>query len=100
MLKGCLPESFYLIGDNAFTCNRSMITPGRDSDFNYELSRLRINVECAFGELVRRWGILWRPLEMHFEERAAVIGCCCRLHNYCINRRLPLDTSSMATTTV
>ena len=69
-----------------------MITPGRDSDFNYELSRLRINVECAFGELVRRWGILWRPLEMHFDKRAAVIGCCCRLHNYCINRRLPLDT--------
>ena len=92
VLNGCLPETYYLIGDSAFTCNHSMITPGRDLDFNYELSRLRINVECAFGELVRRWGILWRPLEMHFDKRAAVIGSCCRLYNYCINRRLPLDT--------
>ena len=64
---------------------------GPESDFNYELSRLRINVECAFGELGRRWHLMAASRDA-FRKRAAVIGCCCRLHNYCINRRLALDT--------
>ena len=89
--EGKLPCPFYLLGDNAFTCTRSMISPGDDDDFNFEQSSLRINIECAFGELVRRWGILWRPLEMRFDKRAAVIGVCCRLHNFCVDRRLELD---------
>ena len=69
-----------------------MITPtGRDDDFDFEQSSLRINIECAFGELVRRWGVLWRPLEMDFKKRAPVIGCCIRLHNFCVLQRLELD---------
>jgi len=38
--------------------------------------------------LIRRWGILWRPLEVRFDKRAALIGCCMRLHNYCIDHRI------------
>ena len=34
---------------------------------------------------------MWRPLEMRFEIRSAIIGCCIRLHNYCINARLELE---------
>ena len=34
-----------------------------EETFNYYHSNTnRIIVECAFGHLVRRWGILWRPL--------------------------------------
>lgn len=94
--EGKLPSTYYLLGDNAFTCTRSMITPGSNDDFNYEQSRLRINIECAFGELVRRWGILWRPLEMAFDKRTAVIGACCRLHNFCVDRRLELEADLAA----
>lgn len=35
-----------------------------------------------------RWGILWRPLEVDVERRALLIGCCMRLHNYCIDHRI------------
>ena len=38
--------------------------------------------------LIRRWGILWRPLQVAFRRRAALIGCCMRLHNFCIQRRI------------
>mmetsp|Transcript_4497 Transcript_4497/g.6787 ORF Transcript_4497/g.6787 Transcript_4497/m.6787 type:complete len:430 (-) Transcript_4497:272-1561(-) len=93
---GDLCERFFIFGDNAFVCTRSMITPGNDSDFNYFLSELRVNSECAFGEMIRRWGILWRPLEMHFLRRAHVIACCIRLHNFCVDRRLLIEEELMA----
>jgi hypothetical protein len=38
--------------------------------------------------LVRRWGVLWRPLEIKFRRRAAVITACVRLHNFCIDKRI------------
>lgn len=89
--NGELPHPFVVLGDSAFTCTNSMITPGKDDDFNFEHSSLRINIECAFGELIRRWGILWRPLEILFASRSGVVGCCIRLHNFCIDQRLELD---------
>ena len=79
-----------MLADSAFTTTRSVISPGDDDDFNFEHSSLRINIECGFGELIRRWGILWRPLEMGFEKRSSLIGCCIRLHNYCIDSPLEL----------
>ena len=68
-----------------------MIVPGDDDDFNYEQSQMRMNIECAFGELIRRWGIFWRALEMKFDRRAKVIGACIRLHNFCIDERLSVE---------
>ena len=38
--------------------------------------------------LIRRWGILWRPLECKFARRGDLIGACMRLHNYCIDKRI------------
>lgn len=38
--------------------------------------------------LIRRSGILWRPLQVAFRRRAALIGCCMRLHNFFIQRRI------------
>ena len=57
-------------------------------DFDFEQSSNRMCIECAFGILIRRWGILWRPLEMQFEKRSAVIAACMRLHNWCIDKRI------------
>ena len=68
-----------------------MIVPSgapEDDDFDYYQSSARMPIECAFGILVRRWGVLWRPLEMRFDRRAAVAGACMRLHNYCIDRNI------------
>lgn len=74
VVRGKIPEPFYLLGDNAFTATRSMIVSGDEDDFNFEQSSHWINIECAFGELIRHWGIIWWPLEMGFQKRTAVLG--------------------------
>lgn len=88
--NGEFPEPFFILGDNAFTASRRVIVRGDDDELNLEESSLRVNIECGFGELIRGWGILWIPLEMDFGRRTGVIGCCIRLHNYCVNERLEL----------
>lgn len=90
ILKNELPVPYFLLGDSAFTCIISMITPGNYDDFNFDQSSLRINIKCSFGALIRRWGILWRPLEMEILKGSAVIGCYIGLHNYCIESRIIL----------
>lgn len=83
-------RQFLIPGENVFTTTRETITTGEDSAFNFEQRSLKINVECAFGALIRRCGVLWSPLETDIRKRTAVIGCCIRLHNFCINARLEL----------
>ena len=64
--------------------------PGRnlppDKDvFNFYHSRLRTVIECAFGMMVARWGILWRPLRISL-RRVLLLKCCMKLHNYFLER--------------
>ena len=87
--NGKLPSPFFINGDSAFSLSNSMIVPSGDpdmDDFDFHQSSNRMAIECAFGMIVRRWGILWRPLEMKFDRRAPLIGAIIRLHNYCIDR--------------
>jgi hypothetical protein len=59
----------FIAADNAYACTIYMITPypgqvGDDDfkdDFNYYLSKMRIEIECA-GMLVNHLGILWKML--------------------------------------
>lgn len=89
--SGHLCEPYFILGDNAFTTTRSLITPGDDDAFHFEQSSLRIDIECALVALGRQWGILSRPLEMSFNKRTALIGCCIPLHNYCIDVRIEME---------
>ena len=62
--------------------------PGRNlgaslDNFNYFQSRLRIVVECAFGRLVKRWGCLWKPLEVAYWRVPALVSALMKLHNLC-----------------
>ena len=87
--NGKLPSPFFINGDSAFSLSNSMIVPSGDpdlDDFDFHQSSNRMAIECAFGMIVRRWGILWRPLEMRFDRRAPLIGAIIRLHNFCIDR--------------
>lgn len=87
--KGDLPLPYFLNGDNAFSLSNSMIIPsGVDSHFDFVQSSCRMPIECAFGILIKRWGILWRPLQVAFNRRAPLIGCLMRLHNWCIDHRV------------
>lgn len=51
----------WIVADDAYPPSEYLITPYQgansiqaDTDFNYYQSRLRINIECAFGMLIRR----------------------------------------------
>ena len=93
--NGDLPDPFFINGDAAFALSNSMITPSGDAaldDFDFHQSSNRMPIECAFGMLVRRWGVLWRPLCVRFDRCSALIGACIRLHNFCIDHNISDDT--------
>lgn len=48
---------------------------------------MRINIECAFGILVSRWGMLRKPLppNLHVSKVVSLVCALCNLHNFCIN---------------
>jgi hypothetical protein len=86
-----LPLPYYVIGDEAFANTKQFLVPWggqnlqkwKDS-FNYHLSAMRQCIERAFGRLVKRWGIFWRPLSFRFDKWATVTMVCAKLHNFCI----------------
>jgi hypothetical protein len=93
-LGGRLHPDFFINGDNAFNLEEWMMVPCNDgvhADFDFFQSSNRVVIERAFGILIRRWGILWRPLEVQFRRRAPLIKCCMLLHNYCITKRVELN---------
>jgi hypothetical protein len=105
LAAGKLEESYHIAADDAYGLTKFTITPysvslgytpierqARDS-FNFYQSRLRINIECAFGELVRRWGILWRKMEFAVERVPLIISACMKLHNLCVEHRLETTES-------
>ena len=56
--------------------------------FNNVLSSQRITIERAFGILVRRWGILWKPISYSLCRVAKIARVCAMLHNICVDRWL------------
>lgn len=100
---GFLAPGLHIIGDNAYVNTISMATPypnvksGSKDAYNFYLSpQLRIKIECAFGMLVHRWGILQKPMSSKFpiSKIIAITLCLCKLHNYCINARLASPAST------
>jgi DDE superfamily endonuclease len=100
-----IPEGHWIAGDEAYTCTNRLLTPwpGRGMDasrdcFNYWLSSARIHIEKAFGMLVGRWGILWRPMRLRVAKASQVALVCCKLHNFIIDHNgrgtLPVILSS------
>lgn len=89
------PPSFHLVGDNAYVCNESMITPYSGSQkndptkdsFNFYVSQVRIKIEQAFGLVRNKWRIFNSPLSVKLQSVGVVINAAFRLHNFCINQR-------------
>jgi DDE superfamily endonuclease len=92
---GFLAPGLCIFGDSAYVTNGYMVTPfkniksGSKDDFNFYHSQVRITIECCFGMLVGRWGLLRRPFPqaMSLKKVTGLTACLCRLHNYCINHR-------------
>lgn len=85
-------KGFCLVGDSAYNLTSFLLTPysteevrqdrsGTCDTFNFFLSSSRIYIECAFGELVRRWGILWRTLSFDLTKSQKIVQVCMLLHN-------------------
>jgi hypothetical protein len=55
--------------------------------YNFYHSQLCIRVECAFGMLVQRWGIIWTamPRNLSIAKIIAIVNALARLHNFCID---------------
>jgi hypothetical protein len=75
-------------GDEAFANRDQLLVPwsgrglGLAKDaFNYHLSAMRQTIERAFGLLVARWGVLWRPLRVAVHRWPLVTTVCAKLHN-------------------
>jgi len=88
-----LHSDFNVVLDEGYPCSDQEMSPwkGRalsaEKDaFNYYLSLQRQCIERAFGILVQRWGIFWRPLRVGFISRGLVIRVACKLHNICIDQ--------------
>lgn len=85
---------YYFIGDSAYAIKSFLLTPfdnavhgTTEDNFNFFHSSSRIVVECAFGEIDLRWGILWRPLQFRLKHNVNVIDACIRLHNFIVDWR-------------
>jgi len=90
---GRLDPKYFVLLDGAFAYsdqeltpwNQKGLTPIRDA-YNYHFSALRVKIEQAFGQLVRRWGIFWRPMSVALKLVPRIISVCCKLHNICVDR--------------
>jgi hypothetical protein len=86
--------NYWIAGDDAYKGNanqsQNLITPfggvglgQREDGFNFYQSSLRMTVECTFGELAKRWGILSSPLGIKLCRITTVLQAVCKLHNIC-----------------
>ena len=92
---GLLHDNLVLFGDNAYLNSHYMVTPfpnvssGSKDDFNFFHSQLCIRVECAFGMMVFRWGILRSaiPLNIMISKTITLVHALAKLHNFCIDEQ-------------
>jgi hypothetical protein len=98
---------YYILGDSAYNLTPFLLIPysteevrqdptGMRDSFNFFHSSSRIYIECAFGELVLRWGILWRPLAFSLLKCQKVVQVCMHLHNH-IKDQVPDDSNWLHT---
>ena len=92
--KELAKNQFFLIGDSAYGIRSFLLTPydnakhkSQEDTFNYFLSRARIWVECAFGEIDMRWGIFWKKLAFDLNHSVTIIDAALRLHNFLVDYR-------------
>jgi DDE superfamily endonuclease len=93
--KNLLHNGLVIFGDNAYLNTMYMATPytnvagGSKDNYNYYHSQLRIWVECCFGMLTQKWGILQTalPPNMSIRRCVALVTALAKLHNFCIDQK-------------
>ena len=61
--------------------------------------QVRIKIECCFGMLVQRFGVLRKPIQssISLQKSTALVISLCSLHNFCIRERLQRKESTIIT---
>jgi hypothetical protein len=99
---GFLAPELAIFGDNAYVNTPYMASPfkgvssGPEDAYNFFQSQLRIVIECAFGMLVHRWGILRKamPNNISIARTGQLVISLCKLHNFCIDERQCSNSST------
>ena len=86
----------YCIGDCAYTLMEKMlpiyrselVAKERYDNYNFYVSQLHICIEMAFGVMVKRWGLLQRPITISICNIKHLICSIGALHNFCINEQI------------
>ena len=86
----------YCIGDCAYTPMEKLLpiyrskqaAKERYDNFNFYTSQLHICIEMAFGVMVKRWGLLQRPITISIQNIKHLICSIGVLHNFCINEQI------------
>lgn len=102
--NGTWPRGYFIVGDAAYgntefclspftnTQMKKSPDPKRMDSLNFYQSQMRIRIECCFGEVVRRWGVFWKPIETkNIEKAQLIISCAFKLHYFCVKERDTLD---------
>eukprot|EP00903_Cladosiphon_okamuranus_P007965 g7688.t1 len=97
-----LPDGFFIMGDAAYPASDRILVPFPGTNlstsqdaFNFYHSQCRMAIEQTFGIMVRRWGILWRPIEVGLKKFEHVVNAVVRMHNFCRNRKIQIPTQNV-----
>ena len=92
--EGFLAPGICLYGDAAYANSNTMAIPfkgvsdGPRDAYNFFQSQVRINIECTFGILVQRFGLLRRAIQSRvtISKVRSLVQSMCKIHNLCIDR--------------
>eukprot|EP00168_Porphyra_purpurea_P015742 TRINITY_DN4902_c0_g1_i2.p1 TRINITY_DN4902_c0_g1~~TRINITY_DN4902_c0_g1_i2.p1 ORF type:complete len:165 (-),score=12.91 TRINITY_DN4902_c0_g1_i2:162-656(-) len=88
-----LPPRYWAADDDAYIAGLGLLTPWprhnrlweKDS-FKYYHSSSRTFVEQVFGQIVSRWGVLWKPIWVSVTRASLLVRVCARLHKLFVKR--------------
>ncbi len=92
-------NGYFLIGDSAYCMESFLLVPydnpnmrtsrgGQLEDaYSYYHSNSRIKIECTFEEIIMRWGIFWRKMQMGIDSVGNIFSVAGLVHNFIIDER-------------
>ena len=86
--------SLFILGDSAYAIESFILPPydnalskSPEDSYNFYHSSARITVECAFGEIDRRWGIFWSAISYSLNNTCIICEGAMHLHNFLVDFR-------------